>query len=506
MGDANFDASGRIPCCAARAGDTAWPAGLVFNEHDHAIYFADRTRKLLEKVTQDGSVTLVAGHCTRELVWGHCIDVAVDGKGAAAAFGSPMLIGRDSNGSGYYVWDDDLRHVSSAGNVATIAKSDDSSDCMCSCPTHKHPMRRNSRPCYITSMAFNQGDHHLYVIDYYRLKRLDLTGTLTTIKLPHITGKYRGLEAEAKGLTFSPTGELLVLDAGDSIVLVESNGSARLIAGCGTHPGTDMFGNSFCQHDHRDGNGAQAMFDEIEGLAYDPDDNAIYVADQTTIRRVSLGGEVTTLVGTCAVDADGFNRCAAGFRDGPRSTARFGTLAGITYDPDDHNLYVSDVSNHAIRRITRAGTVSTVAKLPPASGPFPSKWSADFAAPGGYLMHLWVDGTDEQERYYWHGVLYAVRTGFRRSHYGFGLRPFDVPEGFYRIGQGSAQAPAFVRPSTSLCGGYNSFSSGHPEQRIEWSENLLCRSIRVLEPSGAILYGEVEYLFIPHEPLHPGNR
>ncbi len=206
---------------------------------------------------------------------------------------------------------------------------------------------------------------------------------------------------------------------------------------------------------------------------------------------------MTTLVETCAIDDDGFNVCADGYRDGSHQTARFDYLGGITYQ-DDHDLYVSDPFNHSIRRVTQSGYVSTAATLPSASEAPPPVWSADFAAPGGYVMRLWVDGNEEQECFYWHGILYTVRSGLRHANYLRSFLPFRIPYGFYRTGAGTQPAPPFTRPTTSLCGAY--FSANYGTQRIDRSGNRFCRSVRIVNLSNVDMYSEIEYMFIPHDP------
>ena len=58
---------------------------------------------------------------------------------------------------------------------------------------------------------------------------------------------------------------------------------------------------------------------------------------------------VSTLAGT------------AGSANGTGSAARFDSPFGIAYDPADGCLYVADTSNDTIRKVTSAGVVSTLA-------------------------------------------------------------------------------------------------------------------------------------------------
>ncbi len=101
----------------------------------------------------------------------------------------------------------------------------------------------------------------------------------------------------------------------------------------------------------RDGAAAQARFGDPWGLAV-ARDGTLYVADggdSNRIRTIRRDGSVATLAGA-----------SEGFADGIGAAASFHTPSGIAID-DDGNLYVADTGNHAIRKVTPAGVVSTVA-------------------------------------------------------------------------------------------------------------------------------------------------
>jgi DNA-binding beta-propeller fold protein YncE len=82
-------------------------------------------------------------------------------------------------------------------------------------------------------------------------------------------------------------------------------------------------------------------------------DGNLYVADQgnNTIRKVTPAGVVETLAGLAG---------NVGSADGVGSAARFKTPTGISAD-DSGNLYVADLDNNLIRKITSGGTVTTIA-------------------------------------------------------------------------------------------------------------------------------------------------
>ena len=101
----------------------------------------------------------------------------------------------------------------------------------------------------------------------------------------------------------------------------------------------------------RDGLAAQAQFADPYGLALDPH-GALYVSDggdNDRIRVLRTDGTVATLAGG-----------AEGFHDGQGAAARFDTPSGLALDAAG-NLYVADTGNHAIRKVTPAGVVTTLA-------------------------------------------------------------------------------------------------------------------------------------------------
>ncbi len=94
-----------------------------------------------------------------------------------------------------------------------------------------------------------------------------------------------------------------------------------------------------------------ARFSFPKDITIDSEGN-FYVTDSNnnSVRKITPSGTVTTLAG------DG----TSGFEDGIGSEAKFNFPQGITIDIED-NLYVVDVGNHSIRKITSSGMVSTIA-------------------------------------------------------------------------------------------------------------------------------------------------
>jgi sugar lactone lactonase YvrE len=107
---------------------------------------------------------------------------------------------------------------------------------------------------------------------------------------------------------------------------------------CGSTPG------------FRDGNGANAMFNFPQSVAVAPS-GVVYVADvlNNRIRKI-YSGVVTTLAGN-----DNTN-----LTDGTGASASFFRPVGVATDGAG-NIFVADALNNAIRKVTPAGMVTTVA-------------------------------------------------------------------------------------------------------------------------------------------------
>jgi len=108
-----------------------------------------------------------------------------------------------------------------------------------------------------------------------------------------------------------------------------------------------------------DGQGSDARFNTPRGIAIDSSGN-LFVADSLNyaIRKITPDGTVSTFAGTPGL------QLAAGTGDGNGSRARFVQPTAIAID-GANNLFVTD--GYAIRKITPAAEVSTLATLPSGS-------------------------------------------------------------------------------------------------------------------------------------------
>jgi RHS repeat-associated protein len=141
------------------------------------------------------------------------------------------------------------------------------------------------------------------------------------------------------GIAEDASGNLYVADALNyRIRKITPAGVVSTFAGSGTRG-------------HADGTGTAAMFMQPYGLAIDGSGN-LYVADEidNCIRKITPAGVVTTVAGNGT----------AGYVDGAAASAEFSLPSGVAVDASG-NIYVADQNNNMIRKISTTGTVSTFA-------------------------------------------------------------------------------------------------------------------------------------------------
>ena len=180
------------------------------------------------------------------------------------------------------------------------------------------------------------------------------------------------------GVAVDAGGNVFISDAGNNTIrMITPADDVTTLAGLAEFTGT------------QNGHGAQARFNSPAGLAMDAGNN-VYVADSAnhSIRRITPDGQVTTLAGLSGV---------SGFINNTGTAARFNNPRSITLASDGF-LYVADTGNHAIRRVSLAGVVTTIAGTGSAGETNATGTAASFTAPGGITFnafngHLYVADT-----------------------------------------------------------------------------------------------------------------
>ncbi|MCS7074730.1 MAG: hypothetical protein NZ108_09710, partial [Bacteroidia bacterium] len=102
---------------------------------------------------------------------------------------------------------------------------------------------------------------------------------------------------------------------------------------------------------YKDGPGTLARFYNPNGICVDKAGN-VYVSDMSNHRIRKI-----TPTGTVSTYA---GSGVPGHKDGPAETAQFSNPTGLAID-NEGNIYVADNQNHCVRMITTSGNVTTIA-------------------------------------------------------------------------------------------------------------------------------------------------
>ena len=299
------------------------------------VYVADFGNHTIRKITPTGAVTTLAGTAGAT--------GSTDATGAAARFNGPASVATDGSGNVYVAEFSNrtVRKITPAGVVTTLAGT---AGLTGSTDATGAAARFNFPQGVATDSAGN-----VYVADSGNstLRKITSAGLVTT--LAGTAGVLGSTDAAGAAASFrGPTG-VATDSAGNVYVADSSNNTLRKITPAGlvtTFAGTaGAFGST-------DATGAAARFNGPAGAAADSAGN-VYVADQQnhTLRKITPAGVVTTLAGTAGV---------TGSTDATGAAARFSSPLGVATDSAG-NVYVGDTNNNTVRKITPAGVVTTLA-------------------------------------------------------------------------------------------------------------------------------------------------
>lgn len=247
---------------------------------------------------------------------------SADGPLAVARFDSPWGMAVDASGaihvgdSGNHV----VRRISSQGQVSTLAGRAGTRG-------YANGTGADARFDYPRALVADAAGI-VYVSDSGNraIRSITPTGRVATV--------LEGIDA--RGLALDREGNLLASDA-HSIVRITPAGVKSIVAGVPGECAT------------LDGPRETARLCSPTGLEADTDGNIHFVGLDHTVRRIGPAGDVVTLAGAAQ---------RPGVQDGNGSGARFAYPWGIARDAAG-NLYVT--SDHAVRRVTPAGEVTTLA-------------------------------------------------------------------------------------------------------------------------------------------------
>lgn len=365
----------------ARYARFAGPIALSLDKNGN-LYIADRGNHRIRKLDLLGNVTTIAGNSKAGYT---------NGPSSKAELDEPSGVAVAPNGEVYFAerGNDLIRKIDTQGRVVDVAGTGRAG--FADGPAKQAQF---DEPYGLRLDA--NGVLFVADRDNHRIRKIDPQGNVTTL-----AGSRRGLVNGAGSQARFDTPQDLALDKNGNVYVADYNnqqirkitptGQVSTFAGDGTRG-------------HKDGPAAQAQFDRPTGITLDANNNFYITEGAHRIRRIDPQGNVTTLAGTglagaqdgpaptatlnaptaILVDAKGdlwiadtANRLlrtldtqqqmrtsaggkTEGFADGSRSEALLNAPSGLAFDRQGH-LLIADEDNHAIRKLTPNGDISTVA-------------------------------------------------------------------------------------------------------------------------------------------------
>jgi uncharacterized protein (TIGR03437 family) len=296
------------------------------------IYVADQDNGRIRKIT-NGIVSTVAG------IGAYTGD---GGPATAARFDFQQGVTTDSAGN-LYIADTQnhrIRKVTPGGIISTVVGNGYSSF------TPDGTLATAAQIAHPFAVAINPQDQLVWAAGEYRIRKLNLDGTITTLAgngFPGSTG-----DGGAATSAQIENGRGMVIDSAGNIYYAEPN-RVRKISTSGII--TAFAGTGQSSYTGDGGPAISATFGDIHAITIDPSGN-IYVSDNNVVRRIDTKGIISTVAGN--------NKSGFSLDPGPATSIPLNTVYGLATDRSG-NIYLSENFGLIIRKLDTSGNLTVYA-------------------------------------------------------------------------------------------------------------------------------------------------
>jgi sugar lactone lactonase YvrE len=300
---------------------------------DGGIYCSGPGGYTVRKVDTHGTITTVAGT-------GEAGFSGDGGPATKAQLDVPFAVAVDREGN-LYITDENnyrIRKVDKEGIITTFAGTGEGGYSGDGGPA------TSAKLIDPGGLSFD-GKGNLYVADYKSVRKIDPSGTITTVAGTGELGYSGdgGPATEAKltayDLALDHKGNIYICDLENQrIRKVDRDGIIHTVAGSGKKG-----------YSGDGGTATKAALKDPWGVAADREGN-VYIADHhnRVVRKIDPEGTITTIAGTGEA---GFNR-----EEGPATKVMLQDPIGLFFDDDSGVLYIADTLNARIRALRLEGS------------------------------------------------------------------------------------------------------------------------------------------------------
>jgi sugar lactone lactonase YvrE len=347
-GLSGFSGDGGLASLAQLAGPTGMAVDVAGN-----LFIADTNNNRIRKVTRDGIIRTVAGN-------GYSNYSGDGGLATSAALGQSNGVAVDAAGN-LFIADTQnfcIRKVTPDGIIGTIAGNGIKGF------GGDGGLAANAQFNSPTGMAVDAaGNLFITDTDNHRIWKLTPAGIIRTVAGNGI-GDFNGDGGQATAAELWYPASVAVDAAGNLFIADKNNFRIRKVTPDGII--STVAGNGTLGYSGDGGPATAAQLRYPQGVAVDAS-GSLYIADEDNcyVRKVTPDGVIRTIAGNgySGFSGDG----------GPAVSARLDYPYGVAMDASG-NLFIADLGNQRIRKVTANGVISTVAG---------SGSHADFGGDGG---------------------------------------------------------------------------------------------------------------------------